>query len=44
MRQAQGVEDEKRAALAALPVATSHALLADATDLPGWLVVIVPPR
>ena len=39
----RGVEDEKRAALAAL-LATSHALLADATDLPGWLVEIVPPR
>jgi len=36
------VEDEKRAALAALPVPTSHALLADATGLPGWLVEIVP--
>ena len=35
-------EDEKRAALSRIPVPTSHALLADATGLPEWLVEIVP--
>jgi hypothetical protein len=35
------VEDQKRAALAAIPVPTSHALVADATGLPEWLVELV---
>jgi hypothetical protein len=38
----RAVEDEKRAALARIPVPTSHALIADATGLPEWLVEIVP--
>jgi hypothetical protein len=36
------VEDEKRTALGRIPVPSSHALIADATGLPEWLVEIVP--
>jgi hypothetical protein len=38
----RGLEDQKRAALAALPVPKSHALVADATGLPAWLVELAP--
>jgi hypothetical protein len=38
----RGLEDQKRVALAALPVPTSHTLVADATGLPEWFVEIVP--
>jgi hypothetical protein len=36
------VEDEKRTALGRIPVPSSHALIADATGLPEWLVELVP--
>ena len=35
-------EDAKRTALGKIPVPSSHALVADATGLPEWLVEIVP--
>jgi hypothetical protein len=38
----EAVEDAKRTALGKIPVPTSHALIADATGLPEWLVEIVP--
>jgi hypothetical protein len=38
----RGLEDQKRAALAALPVPKSHALVADVTGLPDWLVELAP--
>ena len=38
----EAVEDAKRAALGKIPVPTSHALIADFTGLPSWLVEIVP--
>lgn len=38
----RALEDQKRAALAALPAPKSHTLLADATGLPDWAVEIAP--
>jgi hypothetical protein len=38
----EAVEDAKRTALGKIPVPTSHALIADFTGLPNWLVEIVP--
>jgi hypothetical protein len=38
----EAVEDAKRTALGKIPVPTSHALIADFTGLPEWLVEIVP--
>jgi len=38
----EAVEEAKRAALGKIPVPTSHALVADFTGLPQWLVEIVP--
>jgi len=38
----RGLEEQKRAALAALPVPKSHALVSDATGLPAWLVELAP--
>jgi hypothetical protein len=36
------VEEAKRTALGKIPVPTSHALVAEATGLPEWLVELVP--
>jgi len=41
-RRRKAEEDERRTALAQIPVPMSHALIADATGLPDWLVEIVP--
>src|SRR5262249_20275101 len=38
----EAVEEAKRTALGKIPVPTSHALIADFTGLPEWLVEIVP--